>query len=82
MKEHLEEKSFLRHKDEALSQFCFPAADWTEHADFLKTVKRILFINVPSIVNITFIHSLNKIKLKNYSLYEMKARIAPHGNKN
>ena len=46
-----------------------------------KTVREVLISKVPKSSNIITIHVIYKIKAKDDGSFKMKARIAPHGNK-
>lgn len=74
-------KEFLLHHAQGLPSHVTVNAYKKEEENFLKTVKKVYISNVPKDANIISSHVLYKVKILDDGSKLVKARIAPHGNK-
>jgi len=74
-------KEFLFHHAQGLPQFILQNAYRSEEDSFKKTVRMIHVTKVPQSANVISSHVLYKVKKLDDGSMKMKARIAPHGNK-
>jgi len=74
-------KEFLQSHAQGLPQFIIQNAYEKEETSFKKTVRSIHCSKVPQFSNVISSHVLYKVKKMDDGSMKMKARIAPHGNK-
>jgi len=74
-------KEFLLHHAQGLPSFVTVNAYKKEEENFVKTVKKVYISDVPKDANIISSHVLYKVKVLDDGSKLVKARIAPHGNK-
>jgi len=74
-------KDFMRHQAQGLPDFPLQNAYAIEQKKFTDTVKEIHAKSVPNNSNVITSHVIYKIKANDDGSLKMKARIAPHGNK-
>eukprot|EP00178_Gracilaria_changii_P016074 TRINITY_DN453_c0_g1_i1.p1 TRINITY_DN453_c0_g1~~TRINITY_DN453_c0_g1_i1.p1 ORF type:complete len:311 (-),score=40.62 TRINITY_DN453_c0_g1_i1:1250-2182(-) len=74
-------KEFLLYQAIGLPQFITQNAFATGEDNFKKIVREVHVSRVPANANIISSHVLYKVKIKDDNSLMMKARIAPHGNK-
>lgn len=74
--------SFMRHQDEGFDKAVIRTAYKKEQNAFCETVTLVARSDVPSNANIINSHTNYKVKINGYQSLLLKARIAPHSNKN
>jgi len=74
-------KEFLFYHAQGLPQFVVQNAYKCEEDSFRKTVRSVHVSNVPQNANVISSHVLYKVKKMDDGSMKIKARIAPHGNK-
>lgn len=78
---HFGVRPFLRHEAQGFDQEVLYNAYTEEERSFKKTVECVPRLQIPSNANIITIHVLYKVKVIDDDTFKLKARIAPHGNK-
>lgn len=73
---------FLIHHAQGLPSFPTQNAYDAEEDSFTKTIRKVHASNVPIGSNVISSHVLYKVKIRDDGSKMMKARIAPHGNRN
>eukprot|EP00171_Calliarthron_tuberculosum_P001315 IDg1315t1 len=74
-------KEFLSHHSEGLPTYAIQNAYVNEEQNFMKTVRAVHVTDVPLNANIITSHVIYNVKTNDDNTKKMKARIAPHGNK-
>jgi len=74
-------KDFMLHQAQGLPPFVTQNAYMAEEESFLKTVRHVNLEEIPQGANIISSHVLYKVKDRDDGTRIIKARIAPHGNK-
>lgn len=74
-------KEFMSHQAEGLPRYLLWNAYNDEELKFKETVRDIMSATVPENANVITSHVIYKVKLNDDGSFKMKARIAPHGNK-
>eukprot|EP00171_Calliarthron_tuberculosum_P022021 IDg22021t1 len=74
-------KEFMLHQSQGLPSYVTQNAFEKEEKSFKKTVREVHVQNVPSNANVISSHVIYKVKILDDGSKLMKARIAPHGNK-
>ena len=81
MVEKFGNKPFLKHHAQDFDQYPLINACKEEEGTFLKTVRPVPHNKIPPGSNIISSHTLYKLKQNDDGSLKLKARIAPHGNK-
>lgn len=81
MLEQVGNKPFLRHQAQGFDQYSLVNAYAREEETFLKTARPVYQREVPPGANVISSHTLYKLKHNDNNSFRLKARIAPHGNK-
>jgi len=74
-------KEFMAHQAEGLPRYLLWNAYNDEESKFKETVRDVMALDVPENANVITSHVIYKVKLNDDGSFKMKARIAPHGNK-
>lgn len=74
-------KNFMKFQAQGLPTFPMVNAYAREESVFKKNIKLVPIAKVPKAANIITSHVIFNVKINDDTSYTMKARIAPHGNK-
>ena len=74
-------KDFMKFQAQGLQSFLLSNAYYKEEESFKDTVETVTISQVPENANVITSHVIYKVKKNDDGSFKMKARIAPHGNK-